>query len=151
AEAGAIRLGLPPIRWRIQCSLGRLYQGQGRRKQAETAFASARAIVEELAATVVDDELRRAFLHATATVIPRPPAPPPRRATKEAYAGLTEREREIGALIAQGQSNREIAEALVLSEYTVARHVSNILAKLQVASRAQIAAWAAEKGLMLPD
>jgi DNA-binding NarL/FixJ family response regulator len=39
------------------------------------------------------------------------------------------------------------AEALVLSERTVATHVGNILAKLNVASRAQIAAWASEKGL----
>jgi DNA-binding CsgD family transcriptional regulator len=147
AEIGAGRLGLPPQRWRIQLSLGKLHQSQGRRKQAEEAFAVARAIVERLAADVPDDALREAFLRSTAALIPRPPAPTPRRMTKDAYGGLTEREREIAALVAQGQSNREIAATLVLSERTVATHVSNILSKLDVASRAQIAAWASEKGL----
>jgi DNA-binding CsgD family transcriptional regulator len=151
AEVGASRLGLAPIHWRIQASLGRVYQSQGRRQQAEAAFASARALVKALAAAVPEGDLHEAFVHSTTMLIPRPPTPTPRRATKQAYAGLTAREREIAAMIAQGQSNRDIAEALVLSEYTVARHVSNILAKLNVASRAQIAAWAVEKGLMTPD
>jgi DNA-binding CsgD family transcriptional regulator len=150
AEAGARRLGLAPLHWRIQASLGRLRQGQGRRKQAEAAFAGARALVEALAVAVPEGDLHEAFVHSTTRLIPRPAAPTPRRATKQAYAGLTAREREIAVLIAQGLSNRDIAEALVLSEYTVARHVSNILAKLNVASRAQIAAWAVEKGLMTP-
>jgi DNA-binding NarL/FixJ family response regulator len=68
----------------------------------------------------------------------------------KSFDGLTEREREIAALVAQGQSNREIAEALVLSEHTVARHVSHILGKLSVGSRAQVAVWASEKGLIKP-
>jgi DNA-binding CsgD family transcriptional regulator len=150
ADQGARRLALPPIRWRIQCDLGRLHQGQGRRKLAESAFASARTIVEELAASVPDNQLRAGFLRSTATLIPQPAAPTPRRAAKHIYDGLTEREREIAVLIAQGQSNREIAAALVLSERTVATHVSNVLAKLNVASRAQIAAWASDKGLTKP-
>jgi DNA-binding NarL/FixJ family response regulator len=50
-------------------------------------------------------------------------------------------------LVAQGKSNREIAQTLVLSEYTVASHVSNILSKLEVSSRTQIVSWAIEKGL----
>jgi DNA-binding CsgD family transcriptional regulator len=151
ADAGALARGLPPIRWRIQASLGRLYQAQGRRKQADIAFATARAIVEGLAATVPDSDLRAAFLHSTAALIPRPLAPTPRRATKSAYDGLTEREREIATLIARGLSNHEIAKALVLSERTVATHVSNILAKLDYTTRAQIAAWASEKGLIKPQ
>ena len=71
----------------------------------------------------------------------------PDRAAKQAYGGLTAREREVAALITQGKSNREIANALVLSQRTVATHVSNVLLKLNVTSRAQIAAWASEKGL----
>jgi DNA-binding CsgD family transcriptional regulator len=151
ADTGALARGLPPIRWRIQAGLGRVYQAQGRRKQADSAFAAAREIVEELGDAIPDSELRATFLRSTAAEIPRPPAPTPRRATKSAYDGLTEREREIATLIAHGQSNREIAGALVLSEYTVARHVSNILGKLNVASRAQIAAWASDKGLTKPQ
>ncbi|KRV49324.1 LuxR family transcriptional regulator [Wenjunlia vitaminophila] len=55
---------------------------------------------------------------------------------------LTEREREVLALIANGRSNREIARALLLSEKTVKTHVSNILMKLDLADRTQAALWA---------
>jgi non-specific serine/threonine protein kinase len=61
--------------------------------------------------------------------------------------GLTEREREVAALIAQGATNRAVAEALVISERTVERHVANMFAKLDVGSRAQIAAFAVQAGL----
>ena len=69
------------------------------------------------------------------------------RAAKEAAGGLTAREREVAALVARGRSNREIAAALSVGERTVATHVSNILGKLDLTSRAQIAAWAVERGL----
>ena len=58
-------------------------------------------------------------------------------------AGLTPRESEIVALIVRGRSNKGIADDLVISPATAARHVANILAKLGFTSRAQIAAWAA--------
>ena len=54
---------------------------------------------------------------------------------------LSAREHEVGALIARGYSNRQIARELVISERTVDSHVSNILRKLSLGSRAQIAAW----------
>jgi DNA-binding NarL/FixJ family response regulator len=60
---------------------------------------------------------------------------------------LTEREREVLALIADGRSNREIARALVLSEKTVKTHVSNILMKLDLADRTQAALWAVRNGV----
>jgi DNA-binding NarL/FixJ family response regulator len=55
--------------------------------------------------------------------------------------GLTRREREIVRLIAKGSSNRAIAEELVITPATAARHVANIMSKLGFNSRAQIAAW----------
>jgi DNA-binding CsgD family transcriptional regulator len=55
---------------------------------------------------------------------------------------LTPREHEIVTLIAQGLSNREIADELVISPATAARHVANILAKLGFSSRTQVASWA---------
>jgi predicted ATPase/DNA-binding CsgD family transcriptional regulator len=64
---------------------------------------------------------------------------------------LTPREREIAALIAGGYSNRAIADELVISPATAARHVANILAKLGFTSRAQIAAWAAGNGSSQPS
>jgi len=60
---------------------------------------------------------------------------------------LTDREREVLALIAQGRSNQAIADALFLSLKTVRNHVSNIFAKLQVADRAQAALRARDAGL----
>ena len=60
---------------------------------------------------------------------------------------LTKREREVAALIARGLSNREVGEALVITEGTAANHVEHILSKLGFGSRAQVAAWAVERGL----
>ncbi|MFI0372507.1 LuxR C-terminal-related transcriptional regulator [Actinomadura sp. 1N219] len=57
---------------------------------------------------------------------------------------LTPREREIALLVARGLSNRGVADELVISPATVARHVTNILTKLGFSSRAQIAAWAVD-------
>ncbi|MFC9973399.1 LuxR C-terminal-related transcriptional regulator [Spirillospora sp. NPDC127200] len=81
----------------------------------------------------------------------RPAAPPlalpldaPVAAPVTPPSTLTAREREIAALVARGLSNRGIADELVISPATVARHVTNILTKLGFASRAQVAAWAVE-------
>ncbi|MDP1847109.1 MAG: LuxR C-terminal-related transcriptional regulator [Solirubrobacteraceae bacterium] len=62
--------------------------------------------------------------------------------------GLTARELEVLRLVAEGRTNRAIAEALVLSERTVERHVSNIFAKLRVSSRAAATAYAYEHRLL---
>jgi DNA-binding NarL/FixJ family response regulator len=60
---------------------------------------------------------------------------------------LTDREREILVLVAQGLSNQQIADALVISERTARTHVSNILSKLEVASRTQAALLAIREGI----
>ena len=60
---------------------------------------------------------------------------------------LTPREREIVALIARGRTNRQIADALVIARPTADRHVANILKKLDLSNRAQVAAWATERSL----
>ena len=60
---------------------------------------------------------------------------------------LSEREREVAALIARGCTNREIARELVIAEGTAVRHVANILNKLGLRNRAQVTAWAIERGL----
>jgi non-specific serine/threonine protein kinase len=62
--------------------------------------------------------------------------------------GLTPREQEVANPIARGLTNRQIAERLVISERTAANHVEHILTKLGFHSRSQVAAWAAEQGLV---
>jgi DNA-binding NarL/FixJ family response regulator len=61
---------------------------------------------------------------------------------------LSEREREVLVLVAQGYSNREVAERLVLAEGTVKNHVSNVLGKLQAENRTQAADIARRHGLI---
>jgi DNA-binding NarL/FixJ family response regulator len=56
-------------------------------------------------------------------------------------SALTRREREVAKLVARGLTNRQIAEELVLSGRTVENHVSNILKKLHLSSRTEVAAW----------
>jgi ATP/maltotriose-dependent transcriptional regulator MalT len=65
-----------------------------------------------------------------------------------AVAGLTQREREVLRLVAEGLSNQKIAVKLVLSEHTVKRHIANILTKLDLPSRAAAAVQAARGGLL---
>lgn len=75
----------------------------------------------------------------------------PRADQDTKLASLSEREREILSLLAQGLSNREIAARLAISDKTVKFHVSNILEKLHLSDRTQAALFAAKHGLIPPD
>jgi DNA-binding CsgD family transcriptional regulator len=97
--------------------------------------SEAMPLVEEASALA-----RRARLH---------PGPAVARATADDW-GLTAREQEVLALVADGCSNGEIAERLVISRKTASVHVSNILGKLGVSSRVQAAALAHRRGLAGP-
>jgi len=65
--------------------------------------------------------------------------------------GLTPREREILQEVARGQTNREIAATLVLSEHTVKNHLKNILQKLHLDNRVQLTRYAYERGIVEPE
>ncbi len=71
-----------------------------------------------------------------------------RPVTRQRPGGLTSREAEVLALVATGRTNRQIADELVISEKTVARHVSNIFTKLNISSRAAATAYAYDHDLV---
>jgi DNA-binding NarL/FixJ family response regulator len=95
----------------------------------ELLMAHARLLHHGVAMERASD--RRALLHAV-------PAPDP---------WLPPRERVVATRIAHGLSNRQIALELVITNSTVERHVANILGKLNMRSRAQVAVWAVCEGL----
>ena len=118
-----------------------------RSQLGEQAFAAAwaqgRTMTPEQALAARELAMKPAPLPSGALVAP----PLTRRAAKNAFGGLTEREREVAGLIAQGKTSRAIAEILVVNERTIEKHIENIFSKLGLTSRAQIAVWAREKGL----
>jgi non-specific serine/threonine protein kinase len=77
-----------------------------------------------------------AFVQHRAGVVP-PRASHPRPSA----LALTDREREVAQLVARGLTNRQIADELVVTKHTADKHIANILSKLELASRAQLAVW----------
>ena len=147
AKRGAEQLEAPSFLSLIQHSFGQVYHMLKREYQAQREWGAARQIITKLAATIDETALRERFLHTALDLLPKEKLPLPREVARQAFGGLTPREREVAALIAQGKTSREMADLLVVSERTAEVHVSNILGKLGFTSRAQIAAWAVEKGL----
>jgi DNA-binding CsgD family transcriptional regulator/tetratricopeptide (TPR) repeat protein len=147
AKRGALERREAPLLWQIYASLGRAYRSLKLEEQAREALTAAQEGIESLAQTIDDARLREHFLQRALAFLPRAKPLSPRRAATEKFGGLTEREREVVTLIAQGKTSREIADLLVISERTAEGHVSNILGKLGFTSRTQIAAWAIEQGL----
>lgn len=142
AAAEAARHSMRSLLWQVQRSLGMVYQSCGREHDALLAFERARAVTDELASTIDDAAVRSNFLERASAMLPAP-------STGDAAVRvqLTPREQDVVILVADGLSNRAIAEALFVSERTVETHVSNALNKLGFNSRTQIATWAVENGL----
>ena len=91
---------------------------------------------------------RAQFLDGVDVSFPPPPAPTSQaRKAKDAFGGLTRRERDVARLVAQGKTNRAIAHDLGIGERTVEGYVASALAKLGFGSRAQLAAWTVEKAV----
>jgi DNA-binding CsgD family transcriptional regulator/tetratricopeptide (TPR) repeat protein len=135
----AMRYGARGVEWRVRAALGRLLRGE----EAEAG----KTLVEALAVSIADPALRENFVRQATASFPPSPTLTSKQSVKKQFGGLTAREREVAARVAQGKTNRAIAEELVLSERTVEKHIENIMAKLGFESRAQIAAWAVEKKL----
>jgi len=142
-------LSLKPLLWRILFAQGRLARAQGKGEQAENYFTEGQSLLDLLSADLASaDETLSQYLRQASGRLIRSKGNSARTIAKNQFGGLTSRERDIAALIAQGKSNKEIAELLVLSNRTVESHIGNILSKLNFTSRSQIAVWAVEKGLL---
>ena len=130
AHQALVRLDMPYEAALAQSAIGRALQTLGDTESGRHALASARQAFVAIGARPDIEALDRAMVPAS-----RP-------------AGLTDREVEVLRLVAAGRSNAQIAAELVLSDRTVARHLSNIFAKLDVGSRTAAAAYAFEHDLV---
>jgi DNA-binding CsgD family transcriptional regulator/tetratricopeptide (TPR) repeat protein len=121
----------------------------GDRQRASVSVSQAHAVASEVGAAPLADEAaalaRRARLRLPEPDEQAPVAPP---VDPLARFGLTEREREVVALVAAGRTNAQIAKALFISPRTAGVHVTNILRKLGVSGRVEAAAVAERAGLL---
>ena len=134
--------------WRICVALGKLYQAQGLHQEAEQAFATARALIEALAADVPDDQLRAQFRAQATTMLPQKRSLTAGRTARQASSGLTTREVEVLRLLATGLTDAQIAEHLVLSLHIVHAHLRTIYSKLGVTSRSAATRYTFEHRLV---
>lgn len=113
----------------------------------ESAQREALEIFERLGAGPAAEKLRQAMRATGIRGLPRGP----RSSTKENPAGLTKRQMEVLELMAEGASNATIGDRLFISSKTVDHHVSAILAKLDVHTRAEAVSLALQSGLLNKD
>ncbi|MCF2531569.1 helix-turn-helix transcriptional regulator [Yinghuangia soli] len=159
ADAAWSRTTKPYYQARAKLDLAAAYASAGRRPEAAEALAAAHATAAGLGAVPLRDaaELlaRRLGVDLAAKAAADESAPHAADASpvgpgtgNGVAASLTPREREVLARLAQGHSNRRIAEELFISVKTASVHVSNILAKMEVANRGEAAALAHRLGLV---
>ena len=135
-------------RWRLGEAL---LETGAPREEAEAPLRRAWATARGLGARPLLAKVEMLSRRARITLAPEPAAAGQSAAAQPTAPGdelgLTPREREVLALVAQGRTNRQIAQALFISDKTASVHVSNILAKLGVANRAEAAATVHRLGL----
>ncbi len=114
-----------------------------------SGYVPKRAAPEELLTAIRAAALGEVYLYPSlAKLLVRDFLTQERPDEAEALSDLTEREQEVLTYLAEGASNDEIAEALVISPKTVARHRENIMRKLNMHSRAELVRYAIRKGII---
>jgi DNA-binding NarL/FixJ family response regulator len=142
AVAGRRRLGRPHELAAALAELAAAALESGRRDVGAAAVVEAHGIALSLGAKPLREQLEALARRASIQL----PGVPSADDTAERL-GLTRREREVLALLADGRSNRQIGEMLFMAESTAGVHVSNILGKLGVSRRTEAAALAHRLGL----
>lgn len=124
----------------------------GALRAGASGFLLKRARPEELIAAVHTIARGEALLAPAVTrrVIDRMVSTPVAADSADAIDGLTGREREVCLLLAEGLSNRDIAQRLFIEESTASTHVKRILSKLSLRDRVQVVVWAYENGVVTP-
>jgi len=137
----------PDVRVVILTSFGELERIQGALANGASGYLLKSAGPDEVVAAIQAAARDEMFLDpAVARRLTRQMVSPP-----TGVGALTERERDVLILIANGYSNKEIADELVISERTVRTHISSILRKLRLSSRTQAALVAVREGLVPPQ
>ena len=116
------------------------------REGAASALADARSVAAPIGASRFAAELKSFAARSRLAASPTPVSGEAEPAVERPF-GMTERELQVIALLAEGKTNREIAERLFMAEKTASVHVSRILSKLDVRSRTEAAAVAHRQGL----
>ena len=121
----------------------------GDREGAAAALADARSVAAPIGRSRFAAELESFAARSRLGPAPAPASGDVEPAVERPF-GMTERELQVIALLAEGKTNREIAERLFMAEKTASVHVSRILSKLDVRSRTEAAAVAHRQGLAAP-
>lgn len=134
--------GSPPEAARARIELAAVLRDDGRHDRADAQLAAAVQVLEGVGAGA--DLARAAALREA----PAGPAGRPSAMNRRGVADLTRRQRQVLALVADGLSDRDIAERLCLSEHTVHRHVANAFQRLGVSTRTAAVAHAIRAGMI---
>jgi DNA-binding NarL/FixJ family response regulator len=127
--------------------LGQVYHLLKREDEAQKEWRAASEIIAKLADTIDDTTLRKHFLQAALQTLPSEKPLLSRQTLPEKYDGLTEREIEVLRAVAQGLTDAQVAERLVISPRTVHSHLNSIYSKLSISSRSAATRYAIEHDL----
>jgi DNA-binding CsgD family transcriptional regulator len=141
-----LQAGAPYQSARARLPLARALEANRDWDAARLELKTARATFERIAARHEEQQVRRLIDQKDATVADLTSLR--QQVANNELQGLTRRQQEVAALVARGLTNAQVAEELFISRYTAETHVKHILAQLGFSSRAQIAAWASQKGLI---
>lgn len=144
---------------KMKAALARLREAWALWQQLEMPFEEARlrVLIAQVCVRLGDNETARMHFQSARSVFARLGAAPSLAALDRVTAtsedagppgGLTDRELQVLSLVASGETNRQIAVALGISEHTVARHLSNIFDKLGLSSRTAVSAFAHRHNLV---
>jgi tetratricopeptide (TPR) repeat protein/DNA-binding CsgD family transcriptional regulator len=147
ARLGAQQRGALSVLWRIHGTLGRTFQLLKREDQAQHEYSTAIQIIAVLAGTIDQPYLREHFVEAARQTLPTQKSLPSRRKVPEKFDGLTEREIEVLRAVAQGLTDTQVAERLIISPRTVHSHLNSIYSKLSITSRSAATRYAIKHNL----